>query len=75
MAMQACLQLEVYILPAGMGLWIDQLFNTYINHISEHTEIYKGVFIFYTVVRISSTMVIICPCLMSFRWLSRGWYW
>ncbi|PBK98530.1 hypothetical protein ARMGADRAFT_1051893 [Armillaria gallica] len=75
MAMQACLQLEVYILPAGMGLWIDQLFNTYINHISEHTVIYKGVFIFYTVVRIPSTMVSICCCSMSFRWLSRGWYW
>ncbi|PBK63681.1 hypothetical protein ARMSODRAFT_963000 [Armillaria solidipes] len=60
MAMQACLQLEVYILPAGMGLWIDQLFNTYINHISEHTDIYKGVFIFYTV--------------MVVPWMILGWY-
>ncbi len=51
MAVQACLQLELYVLMAGMGLWIDQLFNTYIGAISEHTFVYEGVFIFYTVVR------------------------
>ncbi|KAK0200313.1 hypothetical protein DFS33DRAFT_1360473 [Desarmillaria ectypa] len=60
MAIQACLQLEVYILPAGMGLWIDQLFNTYIKHISEHTKIYEGAFIFYTV--------------MVVPWMILGWY-
>ncbi|KAK0453003.1 uncharacterized protein EV420DRAFT_1557961 [Desarmillaria tabescens] len=60
MAIQACLQLEVYILPAGMGLWIDQLFNTYIKYISEHTQVYESVFIFYTV--------------MVVPWMILGWY-
>ncbi|KAK0213533.1 hypothetical protein IW262DRAFT_312833 [Armillaria fumosa] len=60
MAVQACLQLELYALMAGMGLWIDQLFNTYIGAISEHTFVYEGVFIFYT--------VLVIP------WLVLGWY-
>ncbi|KAG7440131.1 uncharacterized protein BT62DRAFT_924236 [Guyanagaster necrorhizus] len=60
MAIQACLQLEVYILPAGMGLWIDQLFNTYIRYISEHTILYEGIFIFHTV--------------MVVPWIVLGWY-
>lgn len=60
MAVQACLQLELYVLMAGMGLWIDQLFNTYIGAISEHTFVYEGVFIFYT--------VLVIP------WLVLGWY-
>ncbi|KAK0478782.1 hypothetical protein IW261DRAFT_186712 [Armillaria novae-zelandiae] len=60
MALQACLQLELYVLMAGMGLWIDQLFNTYIGAISEHTFVYEGVFIFYT--------VLVIP------WLVLGWY-
>jgi hypothetical protein len=34
-----------------MGLWIDQLFNSYIKHISEHTEVYIAWFIVTTVVR------------------------
>ncbi|KAK0463122.1 uncharacterized protein EV420DRAFT_1157501 [Desarmillaria tabescens] len=60
MAVQACLQLELYVLMASMGLWIDQLFNTYIGAISEHTFVYEGVFIFYT--------VLVIP------WLVLGWY-
>ncbi|KAG7447266.1 uncharacterized protein BT62DRAFT_893177, partial [Guyanagaster necrorhizus] len=60
MAVQACLQLELYVLMAGMGLWIDQLFNTYVGAISEHTFIYEGVFIFYA--------ILVIP------WLVLGWY-
>ncbi|KAK0200980.1 hypothetical protein DFS33DRAFT_1386928 [Desarmillaria ectypa] len=63
MAVQACLQLELYVLMAGMGLWIDQLFNTYIGAISEHTLVYEGVFIFYTVF-----LKLVIP------WLVLGWY-
>jgi hypothetical protein len=60
LAVQACLHLEMYVLLAGMGLWIDQLLNTYIKHISTNTPIYKGVFIFY--------LILVVP------WTILGWY-
>ena len=43
-------QLAVFILPAACALWIDQLMNTYLAEISEHTVLYKVLFISSTVV-------------------------
>ncbi|KAF8918319.1 hypothetical protein CPB85DRAFT_1430505 [Mucidula mucida] len=60
LAVQACLQLEVYALIAGMSLWIDQLLNTYIRVISEHTFWYVAVFVFFN--------ALVLP------WLILGWY-
>ncbi|KAF9048022.1 hypothetical protein BDZ89DRAFT_1126983 [Hymenopellis radicata] len=60
LAVQACLQLEVYALIAGMSLWIDQLLNTYIRVISEHTFWYVAVFVFFS--------ALVLP------WLILGWY-
>ncbi|KAF5361605.1 hypothetical protein D9758_007338 [Tetrapyrgos nigripes] len=37
---KACLQLEVFILSAGMGLWVNQLFNTYYS--TTHSMDYNG---------------------------------
>jgi hypothetical protein len=50
MAVLACLQLEAFVLTAAMGLWVDVLFNTAIAGISEHTPLYKALFIFTTLV-------------------------
>lgn len=76
LAVQASLHLEMYVLLAGMGLWIDQLLNTYIKHISTNTTIYKGVFIFYLIVR--DTPSCCCPNILmiaSCSWLFLGPFW
>jgi len=49
MAVQACLHLECFVLLTAMGLWVDQLFTTYIHFISQHTAIYEASMIFTTV--------------------------
>ncbi|KAF5332052.1 hypothetical protein D9758_016560 [Tetrapyrgos nigripes] len=46
---KVCLQLEVFGLMAWMGLWLDQLFNSYIHVISTGQKLYEGLFIVYTV--------------------------
>lgn len=50
MAVLACLQLEAFVLPVAMGLWVDVLFNTAISIMSEHTGVYKAAFVVTTVV-------------------------
>lgn len=45
MAVLACLQMEAFVLPAGMGLWINVLTNTSIKQISAHTAIYQAIYI------------------------------
>lgn len=53
------LQLSVYLLIASTALWIDQLVNGPIAHISSHTAIYMGLFVF--------TLTALGP------WLALGW--
>ncbi|KIY67023.1 hypothetical protein CYLTODRAFT_422908 [Cylindrobasidium torrendii FP15055 ss-10] len=60
MAVQACLHLEVYVLLTAMGLWVDQLFGTYIKYSSKHTKLYVAVIILYS--------VLVLP------WTVLGWY-
>ena len=51
MAVLACLQMEAFVLVTGMGLWIDVLVNTAIAQLSEHTAVYKALFISTCIVR------------------------
>jgi hypothetical protein len=60
LAVQACLQLEAFVLVTAMGLWIDQLYNTYIGYIAHHTPIYNALYI--------TTAVLLIP------WITMGWY-
>lgn len=60
LALLACLQLEVFILVAGMSMWIDVLLNTAIAKISVHTPEYIAVFI--------TSAVLLLP------WIIMGWY-
>jgi len=60
MAVEACLQLEVFVLMAATGLWIDVLVNTAIHYISDHTKVYYALII--------STAILVLP------WLILGWY-
>ncbi|THU93836.1 hypothetical protein K435DRAFT_725017 [Dendrothele bispora CBS 962.96] len=60
LAVQVCLQLEVFVLLTWMGLWLDQLFNTYIHRISNRQELYEALFIFYN--------------LALGPWIFMGWY-
>jgi len=60
LAVFSCLQFEVFVLVAAMGLWIDVLHNTAISKISSHTISYMGGFIF--------TAIVLIP------WICLGWY-
>ncbi|KAJ7145854.1 hypothetical protein C8R44DRAFT_756050 [Mycena epipterygia] len=60
MAVQACLQLEVFVLMAATGLWLNVLTTTSIREISEHTQIYDAL--------ILSTAILAIP------WIALGWY-
>jgi len=60
MALLASLQLEIFVLIAGMGLWINILTDTAISLISAHTPIYKALYI--------STVILLLP------WIAMGWY-
>uniref|UniRef100_D8PNX4 Expressed protein n=1 Tax=Schizophyllum commune (strain H4-8 / FGSC 9210) TaxID=578458 RepID=D8PNX4_SCHCM len=60
MAVLASLQLEVFVQVTGMGLWADQLFNTGIKEISEHTALYEALIV------LSSALLI--------PWIMLGWY-
>ncbi|KAJ7442139.1 hypothetical protein B0H11DRAFT_495803 [Mycena galericulata] len=60
MAIEACLQLEVFVLMAATGLWIDVLINTGIRLISTHTALYDALII--------STSLLVLP------WIALGWY-
>ncbi|KAJ7073262.1 hypothetical protein B0H15DRAFT_917641 [Mycena belliarum] len=60
MAVEACLQLEVFVLVAATSLWSDILINTGIRDISAHTRTYYGVII--------GTTVLLLP------WIALGWY-
>ncbi|KAF8175155.1 hypothetical protein BJ912DRAFT_931183 [Pholiota molesta] len=60
MAVLACLQLEAFVLPAGMGLWINVLTNTSIKVISQHTAAYQAVYI--------TSVLLLIP------WIAMGWY-
>ena len=51
MGVSACLHLSIFFLFSAMGLWVDQLANGAIAHISTHTQIYMALFIFTTCVR------------------------
>lgn len=59
MAILVCLQLEFFILMSAMCLWVDQLFNTAIESISDHTPVYKSLFI--------GTTTLLVP------WFVAGW--
>ncbi|TDL16338.1 hypothetical protein BD410DRAFT_795455 [Rickenella mellea] len=54
-----CLQLSVFLVLASIALWIDQLMNGAIAHISTHTTIYDALFI--------STVILLLP------WIYMGW--
>ncbi|KAF8870641.1 hypothetical protein CPB84DRAFT_1801795 [Gymnopilus junonius] len=60
MAVLACLQMEAFVLPASMGLWIDVLRNTSIARISAHTGVYVALII--------TTVTLLIP------WIIMGWY-
>ncbi|TRM67554.1 hypothetical protein BD626DRAFT_564481 [Schizophyllum amplum] len=60
MAVLACLQLEVFVQVTGMGLWADQLFNTGIKDISEHTVLYET--------------LIVASAILLIPWIMLGWY-
>ncbi|KAF8824458.1 hypothetical protein HHX47_DHR8000059 [Lentinula edodes] len=49
LALQVCLQLEAFVLITAAALWVDQLFNTYIQQISAHTTVYEVLVILYAV--------------------------
>ncbi|KAJ7468592.1 hypothetical protein FB451DRAFT_1479997 [Mycena latifolia] len=60
MAIQACLQLEVFVLVAATSLWVDVLVNTAIREISAHTTVYDALII--------ATTTLVLP------WIALGWY-
>lgn len=60
MALLACLQLEIFVLVAGMGLWINILTDTAMSRISTHTPVFKALYIFH--------VTILLP------WIAIGWY-
>jgi len=60
MAVLACLQLEVFVLVISLGLWSKTLTETTMAHISEHTPVYKALYI--------GTIVLLLP------WIAMGWY-
>jgi len=62
LALQVCLQLEVFVLFTATGLWADQLFNTYIRAISTHShaQVYEALILSYG--------ILIAP------WLLMAWY-
>lgn len=49
LALQVCLQLEVFVLLTAAGLWADQLFHSYIHEISYHTEVYEALILSYAI--------------------------
>nr|GAT60490.1 predicted protein [Mycena chlorophos] len=59
-AVQACLQLEVFMLMASAGLWTDTLSGTAIKELSQHTTVYDG--------------LIIATSLLVLPWIALGWY-
>jgi len=59
-AVQACLQLELFVLTAAMSLWLDQLLNTALRDISAHTVVYDAL--------VGITTVLLVP------WITLGWY-
>jgi hypothetical protein len=60
MAVQAVLQLEVFVLVVATSLWADVLSRTAISLISAHTPIYNALVI--------ATTVLVIP------WIALGWY-
>ncbi|CAK5271014.1 unnamed protein product [Mycena citricolor] len=60
MAVQACLQMEVFVLVAATSLWVDVLATSSIRKLSAHTNLYDALII--------ATTVILIP------WISLGWY-
>jgi len=60
MAVQAVLQLEVFVLVAATSLWVAVLTGTGISIISQHTAVYKALII--------ATTVLVLP------WIALGWY-
>ncbi|KAJ7938181.1 hypothetical protein B0H13DRAFT_1941907 [Mycena leptocephala] len=60
MAVQAVLQLEVFVLVTATSLWVDVLATTAISLISAHTPIYNALNI--------ATAVLVIP------WIALGWY-
>ncbi|KAJ6482872.1 hypothetical protein C8R47DRAFT_574998 [Mycena vitilis] len=60
MAVEACLQLEVFVLVAATSLWVDVLTQTSIRDIETHTVLYDGLIIL--------TTILVIP------WIALGWY-
>ncbi|EIN05842.1 hypothetical protein PUNSTDRAFT_137327 [Punctularia strigosozonata HHB-11173 SS5] len=60
LAIWVCLQLSVFFLVTLMGLWVDQLVNSAVKHVSSHTTIYFAAFLF--------TLICLIP------WITLGWY-
>jgi hypothetical protein len=55
----AVLHLALFVILSAVGLWIDQLFNSYIKEVSEHTPAYIAGFI--------------CVCLLVSPWIAAGY--
>ncbi|KAK7035387.1 hypothetical protein VNI00_011918 [Paramarasmius palmivorus] len=53
-------RLEVFVLLVASGLWVDQLFNTYIRYITDWFELFVAIFIFVTIALVP--------------WMITGWY-
>jgi hypothetical protein len=60
LALQVCLQLEVFVLLTAAGLWADQLFNTYIHAITVYSSLYEA--------------LILCYAILIGPWLLMAWY-
>ncbi|KAK7440052.1 hypothetical protein VKT23_017303 [Stygiomarasmius scandens] len=60
LAVQVCLQLEAFVLMTWMGLWLDQLFNSYIHFISNRQTLYEVLFTLHT--------ILLVP------WMLAGWF-
>ena len=58
MAVLACLQMEAFVLTAGMGLWINVLSSTAIKLISEHTGVYQAIYITSVVVSLKNRLTV-----------------
>lgn len=60
LALQVCLQLEVFVLLTAAGLWADQLFKTYISAITAFSKLYEA--------------LILCYAILIGPWLLMAWY-
>ncbi|KAJ6468964.1 hypothetical protein DFH09DRAFT_1344995 [Mycena vulgaris] len=72
MAVQACLQLEVFVLVAATSLWVDVLLTTAIREISAHTAVYDALIIGTAVCVIPWIVLMVSFLGLSFFFIA-GW--